>query len=115
MLTLPDCFLFMKVGDHAGEPWEAILERKRREFTKAGMIFWGYGGTACHPLSQVQPFARLSIKQQGRIFLVMEHIDSKADPDIVPATQYSSDGINWKPIPEGISVLGSKYAFVLDE
>lgn len=108
-------FLFMKVGNHAGETWEQILERKQKEFEKAGRIFWGYGGTTCHPLNVVQPFARLSVKEQGRILLVMEPIDSKAEPDIVPATEYSSDGIDWRPIPENILVTGSRYAFVLDE
>jgi len=46
---------------------------------------------------------------------VMEPIRSNAHPDIVPATQFSSDGVTWKPIPSGISVLGSRYALVLDE
>lgn len=115
MKTVPNMFLFMKVGDHAGENWEAILARKRKEFDDAGFSFWGYGGNACHPISQVQPFARLAIKEQGGICLVMEPIDSKADPDVVPATEFSRDGILWEPIPKGICVTGSRYAFVLDE
>jgi len=45
----------------------------------------------------------------------MEKINSKADPDIVPATLYSVDGISYRPIPEGICVTGSRYAIVLDE
>lgn len=105
----------MKVGNHAGETFEQILERKNGEFAKAGKIFWGYGGTACHPIQQVQPFARLTVKEEGSIYLVMQYVDSKADPDIVPATEYSADGINWQPIPDGIVVTGSRYALVLDE
>jgi hypothetical protein len=115
MDRLPDRFLFMKVGNHAGESWEKILERKRREFERTGRTFWGYGGNACHPLSQVQPFARLTIREQGGIFIVMEQIDSRADPDVVPAREYSADGIAWEPIPEGIEVTGSRYALILDE
>ncbi len=116
MLTkTPESFIFMKVGEHAGEPFEKILERKNHEFKEAGMIFWGYGGTACHPLRQVQPFARLQIKQHGSIYLLMEKISSHADPDLVPASQYSEDGINWQEIPSGIKVIGSRYALVLDE
>lgn len=115
MNRLPRRFLFMKVGNHANETWEQILERKRREHDATGRIFWGYGGSACHPINQVQPFARLSIKEQGGICLVMEPIDSNADQDELPATEYSSDGVVWQPIPKGIKVTGSRYAMVLDE
>ena len=111
----PEAFIFMKVGNHASENFDAILERKNRESERAGCIFWGYGGTACHPLMQVQPFARLYVKKQGCIYLLMEPIDSKADPDIDPAREYSDDGATWHPLPKGISVIGSRYALVLDE
>jgi hypothetical protein len=112
---LPESFLFMKVGNHAGESFDAILARKNREREQAGCIFWGYGGTVCHPLMQVQPFAQLYTRQQGRIYLFMEPMDSKADPTIEPAREYSEDGAIWRPLPEGVSVIGSKYALVLDE
>jgi hypothetical protein len=115
MIELPTRFVFMKVGNHAGESWEDILARKQREYEEAGMIFWGYGGGACHPISQIQPFARLAVQQQGGIMLVMEPVDSRADPDIIPATEFSRDGIEWEPVPTGITVTGSRYAFVLDE
>jgi hypothetical protein len=114
-IELPNKFIFMKVGDHAAETWEQILERKRREYDEAGQIFWGYGGNACHPINQVQPFAKLALKEMGDVVLVMEYIRSNADPDIVPATEYSKDGVIWEPIPRGIKVTGSRYAMVLDE
>ena len=107
--------IFMRVGNHAGETFDAILERKRREFEAAGKIFWGYGGTTLHPIKHVQPFAKLWVAQQGSIQIVMEQIDSKADPDVLPATEFSVDGLNWEPIPTGIEVTGSRYAIVLDE
>jgi hypothetical protein len=115
MPDLPDRFIFMKVGNHAAESWEQILARKRKELERTGRAFWGYGGTACHPISQVQPFARLTVREQGSVFLVMEHINSRAEPDILPATEYSHDGVNWSPIPEGVNVTGSRYALILDE
>lgn len=115
MLKLPNRFIFMKVGNHAGEDWDAILDRKRKEIEQAGVSFWGYGGTVCHPINQVQPFARLSIKEENGIYLIMEPIISNADPDIVPAKQYSTNGLSWKPIPQGILVTGSRYALVLGE
>jgi hypothetical protein len=115
LTTLPEAFLYMKVGNHAGERFEAILERKSKEREQAGRTFWGYGGTACHPLMQVQPFARLYVKTQGRIYLLMEPVDSRADPDIEPAKEFSADGAAWHPIPKGIQVTGSRYAVVLDD
>jgi len=115
LAELPEAFIFMKVGNHAGETFDEILERKNREFRDAGRMFWGYGGTACHPLRQVQPFARLSLKKHGSIYLLMQNIDSRADPDVLSAKEFSEDGVHWRPIPQGIEVIGSRYALVLDE
>ena len=114
-MKIPQHLIFMKVGTHAGESFEQILERKARELRDAGRIFWGYGGAACHPFQQVQPFAKLSLRDQTGIMLVMEFIDSKANPEIVPATEYSEDGITWQTVPKGIRVTGSRYALILDE
>ena len=114
-MNRPDKFIFMKVGAHAGETWDMILARKREEFRRANMSFWGYGGPTCHPLTQVQPFVKNIVEVGGRVNLLMTTMDSKADPDIVPATEYSEDGVKWKPIPDGIVVTGSRYAVVLGE
>jgi len=111
----PSAFVFMRVGNHAGETFEQILERKMQEFRRTGRIFWGYGGATCHPLTRVQPFARFHVKNNVQVYLVMELIDSRANPEILPARQYSEDGVTWLPIPEGIRVTGSRYALVLDE
>lgn len=113
--NLPQAFIFMRVGNHAGETFDAILERKRKEFEEAGRIFWGYGGTTLHPVKSVQPFAKLWVEEQGSVQILMQPIESKADPDILPATEYSVDGVEWEPIPNGIIVTGSRYAVVLDE
>lgn len=110
-----DAFIFMKVGQHAGEDLESIIDRKQEEIRRTGMSFWGYGGATCHPMRQVQPFAKQVVEKKGSIYLCMERINSFADPDIVPATMYSVDGLNYSPIPEGINVTGSRYAIVLDE
>ena len=112
---VPDAFIFMKVGTHAGESLEQILERKQQEYDRTGRIFWGYGGSVAHPITQVQPFARQQVQQVGSIYLLMEYIDSKADPELVPASQYSVDGVEWEDIPDGIHVTGSRYALVLDQ
>lgn len=114
-MAVPKKFIFMKVGQHAGEDFEFILERKRQERRDAGMTFWGYGGPTCHPLTQVRPFVREVLEEGGRVNLLMETMDSKADPDVVPATEYSEDGINWRTLPTGIIVTGSRYAIVLGD
>jgi hypothetical protein len=107
--------LFMKVGLHAGESLEEILTRKRREYETAGMVFWGYGGGTCHPTRCVQPFAKLKIAAGGSVYIAMERINSHHPPSNIIATEFSEDGIIWKPIPKGIVVRGSRYAVVLDE
>lgn len=111
----PSAFIFMKIGDHAGEPFKSIMRRKNKEFQKTGRIFWGYGGSACHPIKQVKPFVDTYGKQNGSIYVLMQEIDSRAQPTLLPADEYSKDGVNWLPIPEGINVLGSRYALILDE
>lgn len=115
MNRLRDRVLFMKVGRHAGEDFEQILARKREEYGRTGRTFWGYGGSTCHPLTQVQPFVRQAVEVGGQVYLVMESMDSKADPDLAPATEFSEDGILWQPLPKGITVTGSSYAVVLGE
>lgn len=107
--------LFMKVGNHAGESFDAIIARKSRELKAAGRIFWGYGGTACHPLTQVQPFVRLAVKAGEVPVLVMQSINSTMDQDQFAAEEYSEDGVTWKPIPKGVEVIGSRYAMILGE
>jgi hypothetical protein len=115
-MKIPNSFVFMKVGKHAKESLDVILERKQRELDKTGRIFWGYGGATCHPTKQVQPFIRSKLAGGvNEIFLLMEPINSLADPQIEPAREYSVDNVNWEPIPKGIIVTGSKYALVLDE
>ena len=110
----------MKVGHHAGEEWEQVLARKRREFEQTGMSFWGYGGNTCHP-THVRSFAKFAASEHQKILLVMELINSKTQlnmasmPNVVAATEFSMDGVNWQPIPDGISVTGSRYAMVLSE
>ena len=107
--------IFMKVGVHDGEPFEEILERKRKEIERAGVSFWGYGGGTCHPSNQVRPYAKLKIEEGEKIYLVMEEIESHHAATKKVASQYSIDGISWVPIPDGINVTGSRYAIILSE
>lgn len=115
IITPNSGLLFMKVGLHAGEPFEEILERKRREYQRAGVIFWGYGGGTCHPTNAIQPFAKMKVEEGNDIYIVMEEINSNHPPTKILADEYSVDGMHWQPIPAGIEVRTSRYAVVLDE
>ena len=104
----PKAFIYMKVGPHGGETLDGILIRKNREFEKAGMIFWSYGGDhggPLHPNRQVQPFAQEWTKQ-GDVYVLMERLNSTRSNYGLPAgtaTKYSAnrdDG--WEEIPIGI-------------
>ncbi|MBL8180005.1 MAG: hypothetical protein JNL64_00155 [Blastocatellia bacterium] len=105
--------LFMKVGTHARESLEDIIERKTREIEESSFALWGYGGSTCHPQTMVQPFARDYHRQGGRIYLVMEPMESKHFAEPVRADELSVDGIKWEPIPKPINVKGSRYALVI--
>ena len=107
--------LFMKVGVHATETIEEILERKKEEFNEAGRVFWGYGGSTCHPKTMVQPFGKQAAEQNKEINIIMQKMDSKHSADPILAREYSEDGIDWKTIPKGVKVKGSRYALVLGE
>src|SRR6266508_5419012 len=107
--------LFMKIGVHAQEPIDTIVKRKREELRAAGMSFWGYGGATCHPFKMVQPFAKEVVGSGHDVYLVMQKMDSTHFAEPKAATEYSDDGIDWKEIPNGIRVLGSRYALILTD
>jgi hypothetical protein len=109
-------FLFMKVGTHANEGFQSILERKRREIEEGGFAMWGYGGGTCHPITTVRPFAE-SFKMRGSsIHLVMEEMDSRHFAEQIPADEYSINGKEWKAINKSIhQVLGSRYALFIKD
>jgi hypothetical protein len=104
---------YMKVGNHASETLDVILKRKLKEIESEGIAFWGYGGGTCHPTLVVQPFVKSSEAEGETIYLCMEPMESKHFAPSVRADEFSVDGINWKPIPQGINVTGSRYAVVI--
>jgi hypothetical protein len=107
--------LFMKVGTHANESLEEIIERKQAEIDAAGFALWGYGGNTCHPLTMVQPFARGAVDQGNKIHLCMEPMESNHFAVTERATEFSVDGINWKTINPAINVIGSRYALAIKD
>jgi hypothetical protein len=105
----------MKVGTHANEPLDKIIARKTKEIEAEGVAFWGYGGSTCHPVTVVQPFAKPFVEKGETIYLCMQPMDSKHFAPSVRAEEFSVDGISWKPIPAGINVTGSRYAVVIKD
>ena len=105
--------IFMKVGTHAQEPLNEIIARKKREIEEAGFALWGYGGSTCHPLTTVQPFARGYERRNGVIYLWMQPMDSKHFAVTERAGEYSIDGLHWQPVPDAINVVGSRYALAI--
>lgn len=105
-----DGILFMKVGTHATESLDDIIERKQREIDEAGFALWGYGGSTCHPSTMVQPFARELESAGARLILAMKPMESKHFAEPVRASQYSENGRDWDDIPAAVNALGSRYA-----
>lgn len=110
-----DGFLYMKVGTHARESLEDIIARKTKEIEDAGFAMWGYGGSTCHPVTMVQPFARQYEERSGAIYLCMHAMASKHFAEPIRATRYSADGANWEEIPESVNVRGSRYALMIQD
>lgn len=110
-----DDILFMKVGTHANESLEEIIERKQAEIDAAGFALWGYGGNTCHPLTMVQPFARGAVERGNQIHLCMEQMVSNHFAVTERATRYSVDGVKWEEIDPAINVIGSRYALAIKD
>ena len=113
ILTPGAGLLYMKVGMHAQESLDDIVERKLREIELNGRATWGYGGSSCHPLTMVQPFAAHHAQEGRPIHLVMEPMKSKHNHEPVRATQWSVDNEEWEDIPQGLDALGSNYALII--
>lgn len=105
--------LFMKVGVHARESLEDIIERKTKEIEDAGYALWGYGGNTCHPTTMVQPFAERKLQQGFPVHLCMQEMKSNHFAEPIRASKMSSNGTTWQVIDPKINVVGSRYALVI--
>lgn len=115
MIEYADGILYMKVGTHAQEELSEIIARKRLEIENAGFAMWGYGGNTCHPSTMVQPFARMLATPNRPIILCMQPMVSKHFAEPVRAQEFSVNGIDWRSVPDGIEVVGSRYALCINE
>ena len=110
-MTSYDNIIFMKYGVHASEDVESIISRKLYEIHNAGYMLWGYGGTLCHPQTQVKELLDTS---NNNLYLLLSETPSKNHSPSVRQTKLSHDKIKWDSIPPEINVLGSKYALMCD-
>lgn len=105
--------LFMKVGVHAQETLEDIIERKTKEIDEAGFALWGYGGNTCHPTTMVQPFVADREARGEKVVLCMNEMVSNHFAEPVRAEYFSTDGADWRKVPDAINVRGSRYALAI--
>lgn len=101
--------LAMKVGFHGIESLEAIFERKMDEERRFGNVLWGYGGTLCHPLRVVQPFASFA-QMSTKVVLIATPSPFVSDGNY--ATEWSEDGTAWREFTSP-RVMDSRFALVL--
>ena len=104
-MQYPSRLVVIKVGVHMGEPGEAIIDRKLAEEQAAGVAYWGYGGSVCHPITQVQPFAM----HGGPVSVFMTRTTSDFLGSSAWATAATGDGRSWEPLPQGVCTSG-RYA-----
>ncbi len=109
----PHAVLLMKVGFHGNEDLVSIIKRKQAEEAALGHAYWGYGGTLCHPLRVVQPFAREAAIRGHLVDVLFTVTKSPYVADSIPADQYSSDGLAWSSLPPAARVTASKSALIL--
>lgn len=114
--SVPSHIVYMKSGVFASETLDSILRRKQAEVRACGRFFWGYGGTLCHPTTQIQPFARAVARAGQRLYLVMSVTPSQLHQPPHPAAHFSTDNKTaWTPLPPRVAVYGSRFALVCGE
>lgn len=72
-----DNIIIMKCGTHASEKIEDIFNRKKLEEINNDYTCWGYGGTLCHPINQVQLFCKF----YNKIYLLLTPTNSELNND----------------------------------
>jgi hypothetical protein len=104
--------ILMKVGVHGGEGFSDIIARKQSEERTEGRFLWGYGGSLCHPITQVAPFVQRAVSSGSDVWLVMIPTRSRHTNVGQIASDASPDGQSWVPISSGHRVASSKFALV---
>ena len=107
--------IYMKYGYHALEAENEIIKRKIKEFQDENLMYWGYGGSACDPIKQVQPYLEHVNSIGKKAYLIMSFTKSKPTMEGDVSKEYSIDDIKWERFSKNIKVTGSKHAIVCGE
>src|SRR6476619_7676230 len=91
----------MKAGFYAGEEWHEIIARKQGKIYSTGVTFRGYGGSAWHPLRQVQPFCP-RVRRRCRRHHALE---GEPSPQSVPRRQDRLEPLETGGWPQGFRVV----------
>lgn len=105
----------MKYGVHAGHSVDSIINRKRADFEAHGRIYWGYGGTICHPLKQIQPFTEQAMQDGEKVYLALSRTNSALYNPQTQSSLYSVNGSEWYNVPKDMEIFGSRYAIICRE
>ena len=98
--------ILMKVGPYCGYSLEKIIDIKQGEQEKVGNFFWGYSGVFCRP-NVVKNL--VSYANGKKVYVLFVETKSDFRPSTVDRfTDYSSDGGEWKKLPEGVLLVGNK-------
>jgi hypothetical protein len=115
-LAAPECVLSV-MGAHAGEGVDVIFERKMADVDATGLTFW----VAKSPKARPAQVRSLCAARAGYVIFLEAATPSGARPTVTsdPASEYSTDQVNWLPLPAGIGPVTGKMdnsatAFVFD-
>ena len=97
------------VGSHAGESEKEIFSRKRREIADIGESFWLINSFKART-EIIQKFCRTALSDNKEVYCVFLEASQRggAKPTKFksPASEFSSDKVNWSNIPKKIKVTG---------
>jgi hypothetical protein len=105
-LVCPRCVISV-IGDHAGEGLAPIFKRKIEDIEKMGQTFWVVRSRRAQP-AQVQ---EMSKTEPAYVVFVGPATKGGARNTVTndSASEFSSNGEDWSPLPDGISPVTGKF------
>jgi hypothetical protein len=90
-----------------------VIGNRPRPLREFDQIFIKADDIVQQAIRSVRPSVSAHAEAGRTVNLVMQKMTSRqfAEPDL--AEEYSEDGVNWRPVPRGVEVRGSRYAMVL--
>ena len=108
-----DHFVYMSVGEHAGEPLPVIMKRKVEEL-ESGMSLWAFSSNI---VPTVLPLCNQWQDKNGYIYSLFINSGEPTKPSSIKMNYYIINGEKRK-IPEGIKVTSTAkkaYALVVED